>query len=146
MLLYPNHYDLDADQILTQKLTNAWARGVSLIRQGASDEEILSTIDTLLAAPEATDVAGAVVMRADAIRACLSPNAADAPHFCVYDTDAPGAESHADIVGTFAALTPSAWRKEQALRRYALRDRMMNHVIRADSPEDLLRKLRGAGI
>lgn len=128
---------------MTKKLTSTYFKGLSVIRQGASDAEIIATVQKLMSAPEAGSLYGAIVVTATTVRSCGSP----AKHFCVYDTDAPEAVSHGDIVGTFdQSLSKNAWGKEQGRRRYALRDALLPFVVEASTPGELLIALRTAGI
>lgn len=145
VLTTPGDYDDTIQDLVSGKLTNCYARGLSLIRTGASDKEVLDTIATLMAAEDAKGLVGAVVLPAGVIRDVGGrPNHA----FCVYDTDTPsGAQHHADVVGTFEReKSKSAWGREQQKRRYALRDEMRKYVVEATTPADLLAELRRAGI
>lgn len=130
-------------EILTAKLTNCFSRGLSVIRQGAADAEILSTVDALLRASDNQALIGAVVMPASEVRAVGDP----IKQFCVYDTDAPEMVAHGDIVATMVrGMSNSAGRAEESARRRALRDRMTERIVLAATPNDLLVALRGAGI
>lgn len=145
ILTTPGDYDDTIQDLVSGKLTQCYARGLSLVRTGASDKEILATIATLLAAEDTKGLVGAVVLPASVIREV----GGRANHtFCVYDTDTPsGAQHHADVVGTFdRVMTNSAWKREQPKRRYALRDEMRKFVVEATTPADLLAELRRAGI
>lgn len=131
------------DELVTQKLTNLYFKGLSVIRAGASDSEILATIQTLMSAKGVESLVGAVVLTAGSVRQSGTPN----KYFSLYDTDAPNAVAHGDIVGTFdASLSRNQWTKESARRRYALRDQMVQQIVTADTPTALLVKLRELGI
>ena len=145
MLTTPGDYDDTIQDLVSGKLTNCYSRGLSIIRTGASDDEILETISVLLAAEDAKGLVGAVVLPASVIR---DIGGRQHHHFCVYDTDTPnGAQYHADIVGTFdPQASNSAWKKTQPKRRYALRDEMRKYIVEATTPTDLLAELRRSGI
>lgn len=140
VLTEPADYDVNVNELLTVKLTSAHASGLSIIRTGTADDEILRIINRLMQAPDAQQLFGAVVMHAAEVR---EPRT----HFCVYDTDAPGLTLHGDIVGTFdPQLSKSAWKREESRRRRALRDKMAAHVVRASTSATLLHELRKLGI
>lgn len=140
ILTSPGDYDLNLGELLTSKLTSTYASGVSLIRTGASDQEIFHVVSTLMNGAGVQALVGAIVLQASEIR-CANKL------FCVYDTDAPGLTMHADIVGTFdRSMSKSAWKKEESRRRRNLRDRMAPRLVRATSPPQLLVSLRQAGI
>ncbi|OUC15763.1 MAG: hypothetical protein B0A82_05150 [Alkalinema sp. CACIAM 70d] len=131
---------------MTAKLTSAFAVGLSVIRSGASDEEIITTIDSMLARQaDGQSLIGAVVMDAKSIRE-LGSSDGDR-WFGVYATDAGKKTHHADITGTFPQLaSKSKSRAAQDSRRYRLRDLMASSLVRAETPDDLLAALRAAGI
>ena len=132
--------DYSAKDILAARLTSAYGRGFSVIRSGASDEDILGVIDKLLASREGGLLIGAVVIPAAEIRS---------PHkeFCVYDTDGIDIALHGDVVGTFPAdMTKSASEKLRTRRRHSLRDRMLPKIVLSSERRDLLNLLRIAGI
>ena len=60
--------DATIGEILTAKLTDCYRSGLSVIRQGASDDDILGTIGALLAAEGNDGLVGAVVLPAERIR------------------------------------------------------------------------------
>lgn len=139
----PRDYDIDLRLLLTARLTSVYFNGLSIIRQGASDEDIIRVISRQLSGEGVVGLFGAAILNARDIRNCGQP----AKHFCIYDTDAPGLESHADVTGTFdATLSRSAWKKAESTRRAALRDILGEHLVRATTPEALLSALRNAGI
>lgn len=137
----------DNDEILTSKLTSIYAKGLSCIRTGAPDAEILAVISALLAGDGAQSLIGAAVLPAAEIRACGSP----AKHFCVYDTDADlaGAQlsKHADVTGTYErSMSGAAWKGEQRRRRGALKAIFSARLVFANDPDQLLVELRRLGI
>lgn len=142
----PADYNLTDDELLTARLTSVFAVGLSVIRSGASDDEILSTIDSMLARQaDGQSLIGAVVVDAKSIRDLGSP--AGDQWFGVYATDAGTKAHHADITGTFPRLpSKSKSKAEQDNRRYRLRDLMASFLVRADTPLKLLAALRTAGI
>jgi hypothetical protein len=98
ILTSPNAYNLDAACIITERLTVLYSAGLSVLRQGASDEEIIGTIETLLAGgAEPKTLVGAVVMRAGKFRSYASN---DNRWFGVYATDDEGKLHHVDVLGT----------------------------------------------
>lgn len=131
------------DDIITQKLTAAAAGGVSIIRSGASDQEILDTISNLVEnQAETQTLVGAVVVQASQIRSL-----GDAEKwFGVYHTIAPNKASHGDILATTPAGTSSQRKRLHQERRYRLRDVMRNSIVFATEPDELLAALRQAGL
>lgn len=143
VLTSPRDYDATIGEILTAKLTDCYRSGLSVIRQGASDDDILGTIGALLAAEGNDGLVGAVVLPAERIREIGE----EAKHFCLYDTDSPVNTNHGDVVGTFSRdLSRSAWDKEMSRRRRALRDVLAENIVHAVQPPDLLAALRQSGI
>ena len=141
VLTNPGHYD--NDEILTQKLTATTSSGVSLIRQGASDQEILLTIDTLMVnSAEPQNLVGAAVFSVDMIRELEG----DMRWFGVYHTPDGAKSHHADILATTVTGTGSFKKREDKARRSKLRDVMMPSIIFAQLPNTLLTELRRAGI
>lgn len=133
----------DEGQMLTSRLTQVSAGGVSLIRAGATDAEILSTIDNLLnGQADPQTLIGAAVFGAHRIRSLGDPE----KFFGIYHTEAPGKVRHADILATRPSGTRSAQKKAEKDRRYLLRDTLIPLIVRADEPAALLTKLRAAGI
>ncbi|WP_312218458.1 hypothetical protein [Brevundimonas sp.] len=132
-----------AGEILTAKLTSANSSGVSLIRCGASDDEIRSTIDCLMTkGAEPQELLGAVVFSALDLRRVGEPE----EHFSVYHTPDSDKTHHADILARTPAGSKSAVKKIERDRRYSLRDFMAQNIIQADSVDLLLPLLRRAGI
>lgn len=141
ILTTPGMYD--AGQILTQKLTSAWASGVSIIREGSSDAEISETIRQLVEeAAEPQKLLGASVFRAAEIMAIGAPDR----HFAVYHTPAPAKERHGDILATTPAGSKNARRKEASARRKAIKDLLQPKIIFEADSQTLLSRLRAAGI
>lgn len=142
----PAHYDLTTDELLTAKLTSAYSVGLSVIRSGASDGEIMETIDAMLdGQAEGQSLIGAIVVDTKSIREMCSPNGDRC--FGVYATDAGTKTHHADITGAFPDMgSNSASKKEQSARRRRLRDLMAGKMVRAESPDELLSALRASGI
>jgi hypothetical protein len=146
IVVAPLDYDLTIDELLTSRLTQIYASGLSVIRRGASEKEILAVVDRLLAADGVNGLVGAAVLDAVEIRRCGAP----AKHFSVYDTEEPGIEYHADVAGTFdralMAASRSGWTKEMKRRRSALRDVLTGRLLLADTRAALIDVLRAAGI
>ncbi|WP_309630124.1 hypothetical protein [Brevundimonas sp.] len=141
VLTSPGHYA--NDEILTQKLTAATASGVSLIRQGASDGEILLTIDTLLAmAAEPQTLIGAAIFPVDLVRALDG----GARWYGIYHTPDGEKAHHADILATTVVGSGSFRKKEDRARRAKLRDAMMPTIVFSQLPNNLLGELRRHGI
>lgn len=131
------------EEILTQRLTAASAGGVSIIRAGASDGEILATIQNLLenqAVPQT--LIGAVVIGASAIRSLGDPER----WFGVYHTDAPAKFHHGDILATVPEGSGNQKKKLSSERRYLLRDVMKESIVYADTAPALLAALRAHGL
>lgn len=139
----PEDYDLNEGQILTQKLTVLYSRGLSVIRSGASDEEIEETIEELMGRQgEPQTLVGAVVLKSSDIREMKD----ESRWFGIYATDAGKKQHHADLLGTFPTLgSNNQIRKTRDKRRYKLVDAMVGKLIRADSPPDLIASLRAVG-
>lgn len=140
----PDGYDETEETILTARLTTLYAGGFSIIRQGASDAEVLSTIDELLKGGEdERSLVGAVVMTAGRLRVYAND---DDRWFGVYATDDRGKHHHVDVFGTIPAGTKSASDRAQKKRRYALAEDMLPLLLYAREPAALLARLRVAGI
>lgn len=144
ILTSPGAFDLKVDQILTQKLSSVYASGLSVIRTGASDDEIKKTIDVLMnsqAEPQA--LIGAALVHVDEIRKVGS----EARWFGVYATEEEEKKHHADIMGTTPPAESNNQRRvSQDSRRYELRDMMATRIIRSADAEELISLLRQAGI
>lgn len=141
VLTNPGHYS--NGEMLTAKLTAATYSGVSLIRQGASDGEILGTIDGLLAGgAEPQELVGAAVISAQKIRELDKGER----WFGVYHTPDGSKQLHADILATRVSGTNSFIKKSERERRARLKDAMMPTIIHAHTPGALLQALRKAGI
>lgn len=142
----PAHYDLTGSELLTAKLTSLYAVGLSVIRSGATDDEILETIDMMLGGQaEGQSLVGAVIIDAKSIRDMVSDTGDRC--FGVYATDAGAKTHHADITGAFPRTgSNSAKKNEQSARRYKLRDVMADRIVRAETPDELLSALRASGI
>ena len=140
VLTSPDSYDEPTETIMTQKLTQIYAMGMSVIRQGASNEEIVSTAEDLLtSAAEQRKLIGAIIMTAAQLRAYV--NEADlARWFGVYATDDRGKAHHGDIFGTKVS------KGQQQKRRYKLAVDMLPLIVKAETPERLVAALREAGI
>lgn len=143
----PAEYNAEQKVLERAKLTQIHTRGLSLIRSGAPDDEILATIAMLTSAEDKQELVGAVVIPAETIRGCGQPE----KHFAVYDTDGTAGglplTKHADLAGTFmAGLSTSAWKTEVSRRRKALVELMQANLLRAAEPQELLAQLRANGI
>lgn len=96
VLTSPDGYETSNGEVLTRKLTALFSSGVSLIRQGASDDEIKQTVAELTTTAEQNSLIGCVLVKASAIRLLEFPERS----FCVYDTEDNGKTHHADILCT----------------------------------------------
>lgn len=142
VLTSPDAYDEKTSSILTQKLMAVYSLGLSVIRQGAADAEILGTIDQLLQGQaEPRKLVGAILFSTRIIR---SYDAASR-WFGVYATDDDHKQHHVDIIGTTPAGSTSQSKKLKNERRYRLADDLRQYVIFADQRDALLAELRDAG-
>ena len=140
LLTTPDAYDEDAEALLTSKLTQIYAMGMSVVRQGASSEEINATIAELLTGgAEQRRLFGAIVMRAAHLRAYADEDELGR-WFGVYATEDRGKRHHGDILGTKVS------KGKQQRRRHRLAADMLPLVVRAEDPDDLITSLRAAGI
>lgn len=140
ILTSPDSYDENTSTIITQKLTQIYSLGMSIIRQGASDQEIIDTVTDLLGnAQEARKLVGAVVIGVEKLRSYANDDD-NRRWFGVYATDDRGKSHHGDVLG----LTVK--KKEQQRRRYKLAEDMAPLIIEAIDQLDLIAKLRAAGI
>lgn len=138
ILTSPDQYDEATSTILTQKLTHLYSLGLSVIRQGASDAEILGTIEELMTkAVEPRNLVGAVIIGVQSLRDYVD---GDVRWFGVYATDDRGKVHHVDVLGT------KANGNTQKKRRYRLANDMLQLVVFENEPAELLKKLRSAGI
>ncbi|WP_158014124.1 hypothetical protein [Sphingomonas sanxanigenens] len=144
ILTSPDSYNEETSTILAGKLTHIYSMGLSMIRQGASDAEILQTIDDLTSTEVETRVlVGAIVVSVETLRAYIED---DQKWFGVYATDDRGKLHHIDMLGTIPAGTRSAIKKAQSKRRNKLAEDMIPLVVFSEDPNELLSKLRDAGI
>ncbi len=140
ILTSPDAYEEDTSTILTSKLTQIYAMGMSVVRQGASDAEIASTVQDLLSnASEVRKLIGAVVIGVSALRAYANDDDA-ARWFGVYATDDRGKTHHVDVLGT------KVGKGAQSRRRNRLAADMTPLLVRADNVIDLIANLRASGI
>lgn len=140
ILTSPDSYNESTSTILTGKLTQVYSIGMSVIRQGASDEEIRKTIEDLTTGgSEQKRLIGAVVASAAMFRSYVTEETGF-KWFGLYATDDRGKLNHGDVLGT---TTTS---KQQQKRRYRLATDMQNHVLVSTECEELICKLREAGM
>lgn len=140
VLTSPDAYDETTSTLLTSKLTQLYAMGMSTIRQGCSDAEIKHTVTTLVdGAAEPRKLIGAIVLPAQKFRDYANDDDA-ARWFGVYATDDSGKLHHADVFGTKAS------KGQQQKRRYRLAEEVQPFLVKAADPDELLTKLREAGI
>lgn len=144
ILTSPNAYNLDTATIITERLTVLYSAGLSVIRQGASNDEIIKTIETLLiGGAEQKSLVGAIVMQAAKFRSYAND---DDRWFGVYATDDCGKAHHVDVLGTTPiAESKGAVSREKKARRYKLALDMQPYVVFDSEPERLIEKLRGMG-
>lgn len=141
----PGGYNED-EGILTGKLTQLYAMGLSVIRQGASDAEIEATIDELTTAnpSDVQTLVGAVVINVQSLRDYAND---DERWFGVYATDDGSKLHHVDILGTTPqGASNNAQRRASRDRRYKLAADMAPLMIHATEKAALLQALRDAGI
>lgn len=140
----PASYNLTTGQFLTGKLTSVYSVGLSVIREGASDQEIRETVSELTnLAADNQSLVGAVVASAREVR-----DLQDAERwFAVYATDAGTKQRHADLAGTFpTGLSNTQKKKAIDNRRYRLAEMFEKHLVLATDIDELLVELRAAGI
>jgi len=141
ILTTPGSYD--AGELLTQKLTAAWAGGVSVIRSGASDAEIRGTVEQLLNnIQDPQSLLGAVVFTGSEVSTLGAPER----HFGAYHTPAPNKTHHADILATVPAGSKSQQKRSETLRRRDLRDLLQPKIIFEPDVDGLIEKLRLEGL
>lgn len=136
----PALYDIEADEIVRSRITSVHSRGLSIIRQSASDEEIVLTVRELTeSAAERQTLIGASFFRAVRIRSLADPDR----WFCVYHTPAPHKTHHADLLGTMPnARSKSQRRNQLSDRRNALAELLFNHLVRIESVGELIHHFR----
>lgn len=141
VLTSPDGYDTSQGEVLTRKFTALFSSGVSLIRQGASDDEIRQTIGGLTSTAEPNSLIGCVLVRASAIRLLEAPERA----FCVYDTEDGGKTHHADILCPMPnQASRSQDKRKNEARRRTLRELFEKHIKRVTDIQDLIAVIRGA--
>lgn len=139
VLTAPNDVDEETETIVTAKLTQMYAMGMSVIRQGASSDEIANTAQFLIdnnAGP--VSLYGAAVISASQLRSYVTEEDMGR-WFGVYATDDRGKTHHGDIFGTKAS------KGQQQKRRHRLASDMALLIVRADTPEKLVTALRQRG-
>ncbi len=143
ILTAPGDYDEESQTVLTARLCDLYSCGLSVIRAGASDEEILDTINQLtIEANGDRTLLGAVVVSVEEIRQF---DAADR-WFGVYATDDRGKSYHGDVMGVSPVGSKSAIGRAKSRRRHLLAASWNDKVLFSDIPLDLLAQLRTAGI
>lgn len=143
VLTSPDAYEEDTATIVTGKLTSLYSLGLSVIREGAGDEEIITTINDLLdGAAEPKKLVGAIVVKAAMLRSYADP----AQWFGVYATDDRNKSHHVDIFGTTPEGGSSKANRARKERRYTLADDLSSQIVFADDSATLVEKLRTAGI
>jgi hypothetical protein len=144
VLTAPDGFEPSTGTILTAKLQHIHSHGLSVIRGGAADSEILDTVERLTTSgAEQRTLVGAVVVHASVIR-----DFADSQRwFGVYATDEAKLEHHADILATTPRVDGTRARARVAKeRRYTLQQRLQENIIYAAESNELLDLLRAAGI
>lgn len=140
VLTSPDAYEEATSTILSSKLTHIYSLGMSVIRQGASDDEIKHTVHDLLSGgSEPRHLIGAVVANGTMIRAYGNEDDA-AQWFGLYATDDRGKLRHGDVFGTTVS------KGQQQKRRHRLAADMQPLVVPAADVVDLISKLRAAGM
>jgi hypothetical protein len=120
--------DLENDQIAITVITHAEKNGMSVLRDGASNEEFRQTINIRRQDNANRHFHGVASIRCAEVRALnLPPNANDPLRrerlYCVFDTDLEGRPHHADI---FATMHPNA--QASKLARKAMRGRILEQL------------------
>jgi hypothetical protein len=142
ILTSPDGYNETEHTIVTSKLSDIYSLGMSVIRQGASDAEILATIGELTSsAHDERNLVGAVLLETKEVRAYLD----DERWFGVYATDDRGKSHHGDILGTFPDVSNNQKQKITGRRRYRLRDDIIGKIIFSEDPAELIEELRARG-
>lgn len=142
ILTSPEGYDETENTIVTKKLSDIYSIGMSVIRQGASDDEILGTISDLTEkAADESSLIGAVLLEAKELRAYLD----EERWFGVYATDDRKKLHHGDVFGTFPQGSKSQRLKITGRRRYRLRDDLVGKIIFDSEPASLLAQMRQRG-
>jgi hypothetical protein len=137
----PNHYNLVATELLTSRLTALYSSGLSVIRQGASDAEIRSTVLELLSVYEPQSLVGVIIVQAQQIRQFGEGGR----QFCVYDTKEGTKRHHADVFGTIPRVqSKTQVRRIADDRRYGLRDLLARHLRVANSIDEVISAIRAA--
>jgi hypothetical protein len=144
ILTSPNGYNLTSSTVIRERLQVIYSSGLSIIRAGASDQEILDTISELTSGDDPKTLVGAVLLTARTVRSYIHDDYSQ--WFGVYATDAGEKVRHADILGTTPnAGSKNARRRMQDDRRYKLADDMNSMILFETDPASLVVKLRQAG-
>lgn len=138
----PASYNQSTSTIVSAKITSVHGAGLSTIRQGASDQEIADTINTLLSSGESQSLVGAAVFETSVIREFGDLDR----WFGVYATDDDNKEYHVDVLGTCPTVSKSQDKKLKSARRNELRKMLEESLIREADPTKLLAELRARGI
>jgi hypothetical protein len=139
----PASYSTSTDAIVGQSVTCVHSIGLSTIRQGASDEEIMSTIDVLLKQKnEPQNLVGASIVKTEMFRELGNPDR----WFGVYATDDGSKEHHADLLGTSPVGSKSQIKNLKSHRRAQLCKVLKQNLLLESEPKVLLEKLRECGI
>lgn len=136
----PALYDLKDQCLVRSKLTAIHSRGLSIIRQNASDEEIVLTVRELIEGQsEPQTLVGAAFFRAVKVRSLGD----EERWFCVYHTPSVHKNLHADLLGTIPNSESKAQQKKiLSTRRRALEDLLYDHIIRTTTVAELIEILR----
>jgi hypothetical protein len=138
----PASYNQSTSTIVSAKITSVHSAGLSTIRQGASDQEISDTINTLLSSGEAQSLVGAAVFETSAIREFGDLDR----WFGVYATDDDNKEHHVDVLGTCPTGSNKEIKNLKSARRSELRKMLEECIVFSSDPAELIAELRTRGI
>ena len=138
----PASYSQSTSTIVSAKITSVHSAGLSTIRQGASDQEISDTINTLLSSGETQSLVGAAVFTTSAIREFGDLDR----WFGVYATDDDNKEHHVDVLGTCPSGSNKEVKNLKSARRSELRKMLEVCIVFSSDPTELIAELRTRGI
>lgn len=144
VLTYPRGVDATTGELVAKRLLGIHMSGLSVVRTGASDAEIIETVRTLVGdQAETQTLVGAAIFTAGEIRKFDE----NGRWFGVYATDVPNNLHHADILGTMpAGQSKTKTRDEMKVRQRALSQLLKGNLVKSDDETDLIKKLRELGV
>jgi len=127
VIIYPTDVQTPGPELMYTFISHAEKNGMSVLREGASDEEFHATIELRLKGRDDRRFHGIASLLCSDVRRLLAKTRVDGQEvgdrlYCVLDTDIAGRPHHADIFATVPRKRPN-----KAVRRLQ-RNRLMELI------------------